>query len=368
MSDIEDLGVLEEIEPDEKETGVQDCRREQCVLLAQRSLQHTSAPAMLLDPKLRLVWANPAFRHSFAGQPPVTGQNLALYFLDSFDEKSRNALYRSVRSAEKGHCWYGRLEKRVPDQLAITANLLILPLFSGEESETPVAFQGILNDISADFRGMLKTTYQSLLEAARLKDNDTGNHIERVNRYCRLMAEALLTNPDYPEVDVEFVENMGFLSAMHDVGKIGTPDDILNKAGRFEPWEWEIMKEHTINGAYIMASYPNPMARDIALRHHERWNGTGYPHGLAGDSIPLCARIVAIADVYDALRMKRPYKEPLSHERACAVIREQRAEQFEPFLVDLFEKLERRFRNIYEELKEVSETEGRPPGPSEAAR
>ena len=139
---------------------------------------------------------------------------------------------------------------------------------------------------------------------------------------------------------------------MHDVGKIGTPDDILNKQGPLEDWEWEIMKEHTINGAYILSTYPNPMAREIALRHHEWWNGAGYPHGLSGDLIPLSARIVTIADVYDALRMERSYKKAFSHEKAKTIIREEKGSHFDPDLIDIFEKIETDFREIFEELND----------------
>ncbi|MQY77251.1 MAG: HD domain-containing protein, partial [Spirochaeta sp.] len=200
---------------------------------------------------------------------------------------------------------------------------------------------------------MLRTTYNSLLGAARLKDNDTGNHIERVNRYARKMAEALHGIDEYPEVDREFIENIGFLAAMHDIGKIGTPDDILNKAASLEAWEWEIMQEHTLNGAYIMSSYPNSMAKEIALRHHECWDGSGYPHGLSGELIPLSARLVAIGDVYDALRMKRNYKQPFNHQEAQKMIIKDRGSHFDPSLVEYFKELENDFYRIFEELKDA---------------
>ncbi len=359
MRDSDEGGILEEIDPEEQGHSNQDFWTQACVSLARRSLQHSCTPAILLDRTLRILWTNPAFPASFGGRDTVEGQHLSLYFLESFDEQARNTLYRSVNSAEAGYCWYGRLEKRTQDQLSVIANLVILPLFGDEDQTEPVAFQGIFSDISAEYRQMLKTTYLSLLEAARLKDNDTGNHIERVNRYSRSLAEALLADSEYPEVNAEFVENIGFLAAMHDVGKIGTPDDILNKAEKLEPWEWEVMKEHTINGAYIMANYPNPMAKDIALRHHERWNGSGYPHGIGEKLIPLCARIVAITDVYDALRMQRPYKEALSHDEAKTIIVEKRGRHFEPFLVDRFLSVEDRFREIFDELREETATPDR---------
>ena len=113
------------------------------------------------------------------------------------------------------------------------------------------------------------------------------------------------------------------------------------------------MQEHTINGAYIMSSYPNPMAKEIALRHHEHWNGSGYPHGLSGKLIPLCARLVAVGDVYDALRMKRSYKEPLNHQEAQKIITKESGSHFDPNLIEHFKELENDFFRIYEELKDL---------------
>ncbi|WPQ89774.1 HD domain-containing protein, partial [Treponema pallidum] len=135
----------------------------------------------------------------------------------------------------------------------------------------------------------------SLLQASKLKDNETGLHCERVNHYCRLIAEYLYDINLYPQVDTDFVENIAFLAAMHDVGKIGIPDYVLKKRGGLNELEWELMKEHTINGALILSSYPDPMAKEIALSHHERWDGTGYPFKLEGEMIPLSARITSIA-------------------------------------------------------------------------
>ena len=204
--------------------------------------------------------------------------------------------------------------------------------------------------MTTEHRQLLQSTFASLLGAARLKDNDTGNHIERVNRYARALAEDLRGRPEAPEVDQQFVESIGQVAALHDMGKIGTPDDILNKAGQLESWEWEVMKQHTTNGAYILSTYPNPMASEIALRHHERWDGTGYPHGLSGDLIPLSARIVAVADVYDALRMRRPYKEAYTHRMAMEKMRAERGTHFDPFLIDRFVAIADTFDGIFNEL------------------
>ncbi|MGO9310823.1 MAG: HD-GYP domain-containing protein, partial [Spirochaetia bacterium] len=125
------------------------------------------------------------------------------------------------------------------------------------------------------------------------------------------------------------------------------PDDILNKAGPLTDWERDVMKQHTTNGAYILSAYPNPMAREIALRHHEKWDGTGYPHGLGQDLIPLSARIVAIADVYDALRMRRNYKEAYTHEQTMENITAERGTHFDPSLIDRFVEIADMYKEIF---------------------
>ena len=195
-------------------------------------------------------------------------------------------------------------------------------------------------------------TFKSILEAAKLKDNDTGLHDERVSYYCKKMAEYLYAIQRYPQIDPDFIENIGFLAAMHDVGKIGTPDYILQKPGKLTEQEWEIMREHTINGTFILSSYPVPMAKEIALSHHEWWNGGGYPFKLEGMMIPLSARIVTIADVYDALRMKRTYKNEYTHEEAMRRIVAGSGTQFDPALVEVFVRMNTDFDDIWNLLKD----------------
>jgi len=226
---------------------------------------------------------------------------------------------------------------------------MITPLDVNDDA-TPINFTGVLDIITIEYREMLRNMFSSLLEASKLKDNDTGHHIERVNQYSKFMAEILKEHFDYPEIDEDFVEDIGFLAAMHDVGKIGTPDDILNKAGPLEIWERDVMNEHTKNGAYILSTYPNPMAKRIALSHHEKWDGTGYPFGLANQMIPLSARIVALADVYDALRMERSYKESFSHEKAKNIIIGLSGVQFDPDLVNCFLQNDAEFDKIFSTL------------------
>jgi len=215
-----------------------------------------------------------------------------------------------------------------------------------------MAYVMLIDDISDYHRRMLRDTFSSLLEASKLKDRDTGHHIQRVNAYSRCLCDRLLGHSLYPQVDRQYVEDIAFLAAMHDVGKIGISDNILNKAGPLDDWEWALMKEHTINGAFVLATYPNPMAREIALFHHEWWDGSGYPYGLGSEMIPLAARVVAVADVYDALRMKRSYKEALDHERTVAIVAQNAGSHFDPALVEHFEAVSRSFREIFLSLRD----------------
>lgn len=156
----------------------------------------------------------------------------------------------------------------------------------------------------------------TLMRAAEYRDDETGTHVRRISYYTKVLAEKL-------GMDDEFCDTIFYASAMHDIGKIGTPDHILLKPGGFTPEESEIMKAHTTIGGGILSGYSSPylqMGEQIALAHHERWDGSGYPLGLKGDAIPLPARIMQLADVYDALRSKRPYKEAFDHAKSLEII------------------------------------------------
>ncbi len=179
----------------------------------------------------------------------------------------------------------------------------------------------------------IDTIYRLVL-AAEYKDEDTGDHVVRMSQYCVLMAEKYGLPPNE-------IENIRYAAPMHDVGKIGIPDSILMKPGRLTEEEFETMKTHTTIGARILAGSRSEilqLGEQIARSHHERWDGNGYPDGIAGEEIPLVARIVALADVFDALTSRRPYKEPYPVETALSIIREGRGTQFDPRLVDLFLK------------------------------
>lgn len=168
--------------------------------------------------------------------------------------------------------------------------------------------------------------------AAEYRDNETGLHIIRMSKISMLLARAA----GLDEKQCELILNA---SPMHDVGKIGIPDKILLKAGKLDPEEWETMKKHAEFGAEILSGNDSDlmlMAKQIALTHHEKWDGSGYPNGTAGEDIPVCGRIVALADVFDALTSERPYKKAWTVEEAIKFINDQKGLHFDPHLVDLF--------------------------------
>ncbi|MCB2183552.1 MAG: response regulator [Desulfobulbaceae bacterium] len=173
----------------------------------------------------------------------------------------------------------------------------------------------------------------SVLEDANLaNDDDTGNHIRRVSEYSALIADAY-------GADREFVKRIRLYASLHDVGKVGIPDAILKKPGKYTRDEFELMKEHVVIGFGMMDNAQiDPMAKNIARYHHEKWNGTGYVDGLQGEEIPLEARIVALADAFDAMTTKRVYKEAFSVAKAEEIITRERGEHFDPRVVDAFEQ------------------------------
>ncbi|MCC6428454.1 MAG: response regulator [Phycisphaerales bacterium] len=189
-----------------------------------------------------------------------------------------------------------------------------------------------------------------LAKLAESRDSDTGEHLERIEAYCRVLAEQL--RGTLPDLTDEWVINLQLASSLHDIGKVGIPDGVLLKAGPLTPEERSIMQRHPTIGAEaldaILARDSGDellrMARNIAACHHERWDGGGYPSGLRGHDIPLEARIVSVADVYDALTSKRVYKPGMPHEKALAIIVEGRQTQFDPDVVDALLKSEIVFR------------------------
>jgi putative two-component system response regulator len=185
----------------------------------------------------------------------------------------------------------------------------------------------------------------ALARLAEKRDDDTGQHLERVSHYSRLLAEGLRRRKLHPELITDaWIEDLVRSAPLHDIGKVAIPDSILKKPGPLTSAEREVMKTHTtIGAATLQAAHVEgdargflEMGRDIALNHHERWDGEGYPSGIAAEEIPLAARILSLADVYDALTTRRPYKEAWTHAEATAWISERGGTQFDPDLVAVF--------------------------------
>ncbi len=200
-------------------------------------------------------------------------------------------------------------------------------------------------------------TINAMTTLAETRDTDTGNHIIRTTKYTEALCKELLRQGLFKEILTdESIKKISQSAALHDIGKIGIPDNILLKPGKLSDEEFEMMKTHSQIGyealLHAEQSIQNPescflhFAKDIARSHHEKYNGKGYPQGLCGEEIPLVARVMALADVYDALVSKRVYKDAMSHDKAMGIINSERGEHFDPVVVDAFLKIEDEFIDI----------------------
>jgi len=209
-----------------------------------------------------------------------------------------------------------------------------------------------------------RTTIFALSSLADARDSETGDHLERIRNYAVLLMTLYKYEDDHLEISNRLLRDLYDSSVLHDIGKVGIPDNILLKKGVLTFDEFEIMKKHTIIGYEALKKASGEMgtdfflnmAMDIILYHHERWDGAGYPKGLKGEDIPLCARIITIVDVYDALTSRRPYKEAMTHDMAISVMKEEGG-KYDPSLINLFFKNAEKFNEIREKysLKENNE-------------
>ena len=209
---------------------------------------------------------------------------------------------------------------------------------------------------NAELERTQEATVHALSALLETRDTDTGHHIHRTQHYLRELAKVARQHPDFATALDDATINVLFRSAaLHDIGKVAIPDRILLKPGKLDPEEFEIMKTHSAHGRDAIAHAEDILgtpdsflahARNIAFSHHERWNGEGYPLGLRGEHIPLSARLMAVADVYDALISSRPYKAGMPHSRAVEILREGRGTHFDPRLLDAFLEIHHLFDQI----------------------
>lgn len=209
---------------------------------------------------------------------------------------------------------------------------------------------------NAELSAIQDVTIHAMASLAETRDSDTGNHIRRTQHYVKVLAEALREHPRFAKtLTSAYIATLFKSAPLHDIGKVGIPDRILLKPGRYTPEEYEIMKAHPTLGrdaiAQAEAHLGTPvaflsMAKDIAYGHQEKWDGSGYPQGLRGDAIPVSARLMALADVYDALISRRVYKDGMPHDKAAVIIAEGSGLHFDPDVVEAFIRIQPQFQEI----------------------
>jgi PAS domain S-box-containing protein len=241
----------------------------------------------------------------------------------------------------------------------------------------PIGYRGVLRDrtekkkmemdLLESYRKVHEARTATILGLAKLaeyRDEGTGTHLERIREYARMIAQELARNPKFSgRIDQQYIDDIYQSSILHDIGKVGTPDALLLKPGELTKEEFDIIKRHTLMGgnaikaieAQIEGKSFLAMGREIAFNHHEKWDGSGYPRGLKGEAIPLSARIIALADVYDALTTKRFYKEAYSHAKSKKMIIELKGTHFDPEIVNAFLAVQDTFNRVRrEKLKQES--------------
>jgi response regulator RpfG family c-di-GMP phosphodiesterase len=213
-------------------------------------------------------------------------------------------------------------------------------------------------------------TILGLAKLAEYRDEGTGTHLERIREYARIIAQELSINPKFSDrIDQQYIDDIYQSSILHDIGKVGSPDALLLKPAKLTKEEFDIIKRHTLMGGNAIKEIESQiegksflaMGKEIAFNHHEKWDGSGYPRGLKGEAIPLSARIIALADVYDALTTKRFYKEAYSHDKAKNMIIDLKGKHFDPEVVNAFLAVHEKINHVRKEkLKEESDLIQRP--------
>lgn len=254
------------------------------------------------------------------------------YSVNKFNERSIE---------ENNQIDYVPIIKIILSLLGVLAISYIYILKLKKEVKLKNDFHCNLHDVLDKNERLILSLVETLEDVNALNDSDTGNHIKRISKYCELIAKAM-------NCDEDFINEIVYFSSLHDIGKVGIPDRILKKSGKLTDEEMNKMKEHVSIGFDIIKKNDlGDVANNIILYHHEKYNGKGYLKGLKGTEIPLEARIVAIADVYDALRMERCYKQGFSHEKSMEIIIFEKGEHFDPDIVDVFININKEINDIY---------------------
>ena len=320
------------------------------------AFQSTSQPMVITDPTGTILAINYALvdmygytqNEAIGKNPKVLNPGRAVYENLGYSDESYNGLFGGLWKAVRDpaiRTWQGVVINRRKNGSLVWVNLIVNGVYN-ERGELE-SIIGLPVDITHSHEKENRTRillFQTIADLAELRDDDTGNHMKRVGIFTRLLAKACGMNEKYC-ADIEI------FAPMHDIGKVGILDSILRAPRKLTVEEFEIMKTHTTLGNSIVKGKADfAMAAAITLCHHEKFDGTGYPRGLKGKSIPLSAQITAVADVYDALRSKRSYKESWTHDDTVAYIVGNSGTQFDPDLIARFMELHPRFETVYREL------------------
>lgn len=244
----------------------------------------------------------------------------------------------------------------VPILLARVNNHLQLKAASDFLKDQNIFLENEVTKRTEEVRAIQDVMIQALASLAETRDNETGLHIKRTQLYVQLLAEQLVSHPRFKAtLTPTYMQILNKSAPLHDIGKVGIPDMVLLKPDRLTNEEFEIMKGHSAIGKQAIEHAETSLglkvpfltcAKEIALSHHEKWDGTGYPDGIGGDEIPICARLMAVADVYDALVSERVYKKGMPHNQACEILKEGRARHFDPDVIDAFLSVHQEFEKI----------------------
>ena len=295
-------------------------------------------------------------------------------FWDFMDDENADRIYETFSECRRT----GKPAKAFDCEFNIDGTVLYVEASASllqDSRGLPIGYRGMLRDrtekkkmemdLLESYRKVHEARTATILGLAKLaeyRDEGTGTHLERIREYARILTVQLAKNPKFRGfIDQQYIDDIYQSSILHDIGKVGTPDALLLKPGELTVEEFEIIKRHTLMGGNALKAIESQiegksflaMGKEIAYNHHEKWDGSGYPRGLKGEAIPLSARIIAVADVYDALTTKRFYKEAYSHEKARDMILELKGKHFDPEMVNAFTAVAEKFNHVRKEkLKE----------------
>ncbi len=328
---------------------------------------------VLIDTNARILLANSNFYQLIHGECP-TNQNLN--FIEYVHSNDHEIVLKQILGQLNKNIDIRNVQFRVIDQnnqthyVECSARAMSGPNI--RPSEKRFGYQLVIRDISSrkklendlitSFETITETRAATIMGLAKLteyRDNETGSHLERIQQYSRVLATALGRQAQFRDtIDNEYIETLCLSSILHDIGKVGIPDAILLKPGQLTSDEFSIIKKHSVYGGDALKAVESrikgesflKMGKEIAYFHHEKWNGQGYPFAAKGDEIPLSARIVAVADVYDALTSKRVYKDPLPHHLTMDIIQQEQGHHFDPDIVKAFLSSASQFDLIHKKI------------------